>query len=211
MEPMSWWQRLQRTFLSGFFIIAPFSLSLLLLASLVTLVDRSLAFIIPFNGKPIPGLGLALALLIIFAAGIVANNFAGRRILSFFEEFLLRIPVFNWLYRTIKQISEIFSPSNKMGARGVVLIEYPKIGDYSLGFITKELSLKTEQGGQELLAVYVPTNNIYIGTTVLTPSAQVQRLAITAQEGIQAILSGGASLPHLLHVSRAPIKSEPPA
>lgn len=187
--------RVQRTLLTGFFIIAPVSLSFLLLAWFVTAVDDALAPLFGFFGRPIPGLGLVTALAIVLAAGVLGSNIAGQQLLAFFEELLLRIPVFNWLYKTIKQISDLFSPNKKTGFRSVVIVEYPRPGVYSVGFITKELVLESAQGKQALVSVYVPTNNMYIGDTILVPADKAIRLNLSQQQGIQAILSAGAALP----------------
>lgn len=192
------WRRLKRTLLTGLFIVAPFSLTFILLAWFVAVVDRALAPLVGIIGYPIPGLGLMVAFCLILLAGVLGSNIAGQHLLEILEDFLLKIPVFNWVYKTIKQLSEVFSPGAKTHFKGVVLVEYPRPEVYSLGFVTNRLHI--EQGSQkrEMVSVYIPTNHMYIGDYVLVPSERVIATRLTQQEGIQAAISAGAALPLLI-------------
>lgn len=185
----------KRTLLTGLFVVAPASLTFMLLAWFVAAVDGALAPLMSIIGRPVPGLGLAVALLIVLTVGMLANNIVGRHLLEYFEEILLRIPVFNWLYRTIKQVAEIFSPVSKNVFRSVVLVEYPRPGVYSLGFVTNEIAVRGREAAQKLVCVYIPTNHMYIGDYILVPESRVLKTALTLQEGIQGTISAGASLP----------------
>lgn len=194
MEMSSTW-RIKRLLLTGLFIVAPFSLTFILLAWFVALVDGALAPLTSFIGYRIPGLGLLVAFAMMLLAGILGSNIAGQQLLDFLDELFLKIPVFNWIYRTVKQLSEAFSPGAKSHFRGVVLIEYPRPKVYSLGFVTNELVLERGSMRREMLSVYIPTNHMYIGDYVLVPAEGVIRTKITQQEGVQAAISAGASLP----------------
>lgn len=190
--------RLKRTLLTGLFIVGPFGLTFIVLAWIVSLIDAALAPLVGLIGRPIPGLGLVVGFLLVLAAGVVADNMVGQHLLEYAEDLALKIPVFNWLYRTIKQVSEVFSPSAKGSFRGVVLVEYPRPSCYSLGFVTNELSLETASGPEKLVCVYVPTNHMYIGDYILVPARQVITTQLTQQEGIQAAISAGAALPPVI-------------
>lgn len=193
---ISAWRRFQRTLLTGLFIVAPFSLSFMLLVWFVTVIDGMVAPLTGLIGRPVPGLGLIVAFLIVLGVGLLATNIAGQHVLEWAEEMLLKIPGFNWVYRTLKQLSEVFSPSSKANYKRVVLIEYPRPHVYSLGFVTNELELeKAGHGAQKLVSVYVPTNHMYIGDFVLVPLEHVHPLQLNQQEGVQAVLSAGAALP----------------
>lgn len=189
------WKRLQRTLLTGLFIVAPFSLTFLLLAWFVELIEGALAPLVSLIGRPVPGLGLFVAFLIVLGVGVLASNIAGQHVLEWAEEMLLKIPGFNWIYSTLKQLSEVFAPTSKAAYRGVVLIEYPRPHVYSLGFVTNEVALEKGPGAQKLTAVYVPTNHMYIGDVVLVPTEQLIFLQLNQQEGMQAVISAGAALP----------------
>lgn len=190
---------LKRTLLTGLFIVAPISLSFILLAWFVALVDGLLAPVVGFIGRPVPGLGLVVAFLLVFTAGILGGNIVGRHLLEVTEELLLKIPGFSWIYRTIKQLSEAFSPS-KSSFKSVVLVEYPRPGMRQLGFVTKKVDVEGVEGAQELVCVYIPTNHMYIGDSILVPADKVLTTSLTQQEGIQAVISAGASLPAHLKV-----------
>lgn len=184
-------RRLKRVLLTGLFIVAPFSLTFILIAWFVQLVDRMLYPVTGLLGQPIPGLGIIAALVIILGVGAVASNVVGQHLLEYFEEMLLRVPGINWLYKTIKQVADVFSPAAAKSFKRVVLVEYPRPEVYSMGFVTNEVSVD----GRRLISVYVPTNHVYIGDFVLVPADKVKDLPLTLQEGIQAALSAGASLP----------------
>lgn len=186
---------LKSTLLTGFFIVGPFSLTFLLLAWFVSMIDAAVSPLVSFFGRPIPGLGLIVAFALIYAAGLIGSNIVGQHALEFFEDLLLKIPVFNWLYKTIKQVSEVFSPAGKASFKGVALVEYPRPESFSLGFVTNEFSLDRGKGPEKLVAVYVPSNHMYIGDIVLVPAQRVIMTKLSQQQGIQAVISAGAALP----------------
>jgi len=194
--------RLKRMLLTGLFIVAPFSLTFILILWFVQLVDHMLYPVTSLLGRPVPGLGLIVSLLIVLGVGALASNIAGQHLLEYFEELVLRVPGFNWLYKTIKQVAEVFSPAAKKNFRSVVLIEYPRPEIWSMGFVTNEVTLE----GRKLVTVYVPTNHLYIGDFVLVPPEKVRTLPMSMQDGIQAALSAGAALPKDLLQKR----KEPP-
>lgn len=188
--------RLQRHFVTGLFTVIPFGLSALVVWWLVALVDNSLGPIVwAFTGRQIPGLGLLVALLIVPAAGWLASNVIGGRILELLEDLFLHIPVFKWFYSTAKQATEAFSPHKRDTFQRVVLVEYPRPGVYSLGFMTGETQLDAEASTKLLASVYVPSNHMYIGEIVLVPKEHVLATNLTVQQGIQAVLAAGAGLP----------------
>lgn len=189
--------RLQRYFVTGFFTVIPFALSALIVWWLVSLVDNSLAPIVwAFTGRVIPGLGLLVGLVVVMAAGWVTSHVIGERILEVLEDLLMHIPVFKWFYGAAKQATEAFSPHKKDAFKSVVLVEYPRPGVFSLGFVTGETVLDLPHGAHKALSsVYVPSNHVYIGEIVLVPKDQLHHTDMTVQQGIQAALAAGAGLP----------------
>lgn len=205
MKTYSWGRRFKRILLTGLFIVAPASLTFILLSWFVQALDHALAApVAGLVGRPLPGLGLVTALVIVLAVGVLGSNIAGQHMLEVVEELLLRIPVFNWLYRTIKQVSVVFSPTNKSGFRSVVLVEYPRPGVYSIGFATNQVTLREGDKRTELVSVFIPTNHMYIGDTVLVPKDKVIATDLTQQQGIQATISAGATMPDLIKSLRPP-------
>lgn len=194
------WRRLQRVLITGVFVLAPIGLTLILLAWFLSLIDSMLAPVTGVLGRPIPGLGLLVALALVLAAGVLGSNLVGRHLLDLTEEFLLKIPVFNWIYRTVKQLSEVFSPSGKTSFKSVVMVEYPGPGLHALGFVTNKVTVEENGKRAELACVYIPTNHMYIGQAVLVPIEKVRPTSLSQQDGIQAIISAGAALPNTLRL-----------
>lgn len=192
--------QLRRYFISGFFTLIPIGLSLLVVWSFVSAVDGTLAPLLDTAlGFHFPGFGLLAGLLLILGAGMLASHVVGERLLEFAEHLLERIPVFKWVYGTIKQMTEAFSPANKASFKSVVFVEYPRPGMYSLGFMTGETVLDAPGGGhKKLISVYVPTNHVYIGDLIFVPAEHVIATQMSIQQGIQVALSAGAVIPERL-------------
>lgn len=190
----------KRTLVTGLLIIAPIGVTIFLLVSLAAMLDYFLAPLAQLLlGRRVPGIGLITLLPVVLAAGVLGSNIKGQHVLSVFEYFLLHIPVFNWLYRTIKQLTEVLSPSGALQFRSVVLVEYPRPDIHSIGFVTNRVRIARADGSQdELASVYVPTNHIYIGDTILVPKAKLIETHMTLQEGVQCLLSAGATIPKLI-------------
>jgi uncharacterized membrane protein len=195
--PMQW---LRRNFIAGFFVMVPVFISVAALVWLFSVVD---GFTTPLYdrllGRRISGLGTATTLVVIVLVGAFARNVIGRRILQRTEGWLLRVPVFRTIYAPVKQLIAAFSPDNASGFKRVVLVEDPRRG-YALGFLTREFTVDRGRGPEELLAVYVPTNNLYLGDVVICERSRAVFPDITVEEGIRILLTGGMALPPRLRI-----------
>jgi len=117
------------------------------------------------------------------------------------EAYLMRLPVFRAVYGPVKQLVVAFSPENELGFKRVVLVDDAKRG-LVLGFLTKEFTLDRGRGLEELVAVYVPTNHIYLGDTHVYLRAAVLFPDLTVQQGVQIFLTGGMALTERLRIGR---------
>jgi uncharacterized membrane protein len=193
-------QWLRRNFIAGFFVMVPVFISVAALVWLFSVVD---GFTTPLYdrllGRRIPGLGTATTLVVIVLVGAFARNVIGRRILQRTEGWLLRVPVFRTIYAPVKQLIAAFSPDNASGFKRVVLVEDSRRG-YALGFLTREFTIDRGHGPEELLAVYVPTNNLYLGDVVICERSRAVFPDITVEEGIRILLTGGMALPPRLRI-----------
>jgi uncharacterized membrane protein len=135
----------------------------------------------------------------IMMVGVIATNVIGRRLLQRGEEILLRVPVFRTIYAPVKQLVIAFSPDNESGFKRVVLIEHPARG-YAIGFLTKEFSVDRGSGPEALIAVYVPTNHLYLGDIVICRRDLALFPAISVEEGIRIFLTGGMALPPIVRL-----------
>lgn len=189
---MAW---LRRRFLAGFFISVPLVISVAALVSIFGIIDR---FTAPMAtrvlGREIPGLGILITLLVVLLVGVVATNVIGRRVLARAESWLMMIPVFRTIYAPVKQLVVAFSPDNEYGFKRVVMVEDPVRG-LVMGFLTKEFTIDRGKGPEALVAVYVPTNHLYLGDVVLFPRERAFFPDVTVEEGIRIFLTGGMSLP----------------
>jgi uncharacterized membrane protein len=187
-------QWLRRRFITGFFVTVPLVISVAALVWIFSIIDGLTA---PTLGRGIPGLGIVITLLVILAVGIAATNMIGRRVLARGEGWLMRVPVFRTIYAPVKQLVVAFSPDNEYGFKRVVMVEDPRRG-MVMGFLTKEFTVDRGSGAEPLVAVYVPTNHLYLGDVGIYPRASLFFPDLTVEEGIRIFLTGGMSLPDSL-------------
>jgi len=186
----------KRTFFTGLVVVVPILITAFALYWLFNLLDGFLNPIIPqILGRQIPGLGLLTEIVIIFLVGVVATNVLGSRILNWFQDLLMRAPVVKNIYPTIKQLVEAFHPSSGSSFKKVVLVEYPKMGTFAVGFLTSEVSIKGDPRNQRLYSVYLPTNNLYLGNVALFKEEDLIITDFTIEEGLKIVLSGGTAFP----------------
>jgi uncharacterized membrane protein len=188
-------QWLRRSFVTGFFVTVPLFISVAAFIWIFNVVDGLTTPLYDrVLGRRIPGLGTASTALVIVLVGAVARNVFGRRILSRGEEWLLKVPIFRTIYAPVKQLIAAFSPDNESGFKRVVMIEDPRRG-YAMGFQTREFTVDRGRGPESLLAVYVPTNNLYLGDIVIVERDRAMFPDISVEDGIKIFLTGGMALP----------------
>ena len=189
-------QRLRRTFVAGFFVIVPLVVSVVAVVWLFQWADGLTSGLFLRLGfeEPPPGLGILVTMSMVLAVGLLATNVLGRRLVQRTEQLLLQVPLFRTVYAPVKQLISAFSPESEVGFKRVVFIQDPVRG-FLLGFLTKEFSLDRGRGPEVLLAVYVPTNHLYLGDVVLCPPERALFPDMTVQEGIRVFLTGGMALP----------------
>lgn len=188
-------QWLRRSFLAGFFVMVPVIISIAALVWIVGVMDD---FTAPVSarilGRQVPGVGILTTFIVLLIVGAIASNMFGRRVLQRGENILLRVPVFRTIYAPVKQLVVAFSPDNEAGFKRVVLVQ--ELGRrYVLGFLTREFTVDRGQGAEAFVAVYVPTNHLYIGDVVVYPREQVIFPDLSVEEGLRIFLTGGMALP----------------
>ena len=189
-------QWLRRSFIAGFFVTVPLFISVAAILWLFRLIDGLVGpLYIRLLGTDLvpPGLGIATTALAILVVGAVATNVVGKRLLQRAEWLLLHVPLFRSVYAPVKQLVVAFSPDNEYGFKRVVLIEDSSRG-LLLGFLTKEFTIDRGQGPEALIAVYVPTNHLYLGDILICPRDRVSFPDVTVEQGIRIFLTGGMAL-----------------
>ena len=186
-------------FITGFFVTVPAIASAWLLYVFWDAID---AFFSPgyerVFGRRIPGLGFLTAVLFILFMGTIATNVVGRRILARIERVFARVPIFRSIYPSIKQLIESFSPEKRQSFKAVVLAEHPREGEFVFGFVTSEVLVETPGRKREMVTVFVPTNNLYLGDVIMVPRQDIISTGLTVEEGIRIILSAGTATPSRL-------------
>jgi uncharacterized membrane protein len=194
-------QWLRSSFIAGFFVKEQLVVSVAAFIWIFRLIDGLTA---PFYDAwlqrmpqlgitHVPGLGILTTALFVLLVGAVATNVIGKQLLQKTEGYLLRVPVFRTIYAPVKQLIVAFSPDNEYGFKRVVLVEVPSRG-FVLGFLTKEFTVDRGQGPEPMIAVYVPTNHLYLGDVIICARDNASFPDITVEQGIRIFLTGGMAL-----------------
>ena len=141
-------------------------------------------------------LALVLAVVLISCVGVLTRYYIGKRLLRWLDTGMMNVPLLNKVYGAIKQINEAFS-GNKNSFKTVVLVEFPREGMYSVGFLTSEQHAEVQHKTKEtVVAVFIPTTpNPTSGFLVLVPEEKVTKLDMTVADGIKYIVSLGSISP----------------
>jgi uncharacterized membrane protein len=185
---------LRRSFITGFFVTVPLAVSVAAFFWIFQVADGLVGPVFShWLGREVPGLGILSTALAVLLVGAIANNVIGKRVLQRAEQYLLMVPVFKTIYAPVKQLVAAFSPDNEYGFKQVVLVEDPRRG-FLLGFLTREFTLDRGAGPEALVAVYVPTNHLYLGDVLIFPAASVTYPNLTVEQGVRVFLTGGMAL-----------------
>ena len=193
----SLFKQLRRYLLTGIVVILPSVVTVWVLWNLFAFIDRLPQKIPgqPFAG--VPGVGIVMFFGVIILVGIFATNIIGKRLISFAEKIMARIPFANRIYLAVQQISTAFLGSKRSIFNKAVLVEYPRKGIYSIGFVTSdavgEVQYKT---AKRTVCVFVPTTpNPTSGMLVFVPQEDLIDLDMTTEDGLKLVISGGVVAP----------------
>lgn len=190
-RPISW---LRSRFITGFFVAVPLIISVAALVWIFNVLDDLTGpAYARWLGREVPGLGLVTTAAFVLLVGVIGNNVLGKRLVRRGEEYLQRIPVFGTVYSPVRQLLMAFAPDNESGLKRVVLVQ-DACGGLRMGFVTKEFCVEIEGRLQALVAVYVPTNHLYLGDIFLYHRDAVIVPDISVQEGVRIFLTGGMAI-----------------
>jgi uncharacterized membrane protein len=139
-------------------------------------------------------LAFLLAVVIVTVVGVLTRYYFGKRMIKWADSLMLRVPVLNKIYGTIKQVDEAFTSGKKSSFKTVVLVEYPREGIYSVGFLTSEQAEEVEQKtGKKCVCIFIPTTPIPTGGfLIIVPEEKVIKLDMSVADGFKYIISVGA-------------------
>ncbi len=200
---------MKKRFLTGLLIWVPLVITLWVLHLIVTTMDVSLEFIPAEWTSHIrfPGLGLLLTVLIVWATGVFASNLLGRRVITFWEGVLHRIPVVNSIYGGVKQVSDTLLKPGGQAFRKALLVQYPRPGSWTIAFQTGLPSGEVQRHlPGEHISVYVPTTpNPTSGFFLMMPRSEVIELSMSVDEALTYVISMGSVPPKALARKSAPV------
>ena len=194
---------LKKYIIAGLLVWLPFAATVVIVKLLIDLLDKTILLLPPewhpvaLLGFSIPGFGIILALSILLLTGMLAANLFGRRFVEIWERILNKIPLVRSIYSSIKQISNtIFDPSGK-SFRKVVMLQYPRKGVWSIGFLTNDnVGDEMSAVDDRLVAVFIPTTpNTTSGFIVMVRNDEITELDMSVEEGFKFIISIGVIIP----------------
>ncbi|HVU28060.1 MAG TPA: DUF502 domain-containing protein [Verrucomicrobiae bacterium] len=200
--------RWRSSFLTGLAVILPAIISIAALSwvfKTVSNITDLLLFFLPKTMTHEDGgagaihwywsvLALVFAVLLVTILGVLARYYIGKRLIAWADGLMLRLPVLNKIYGTIKQVDDAFTSGKKSSFKTVALVEYPCDGIYSVGFITSEQPDEVSQRtGRKCVCVFIPMTPIPTGGfLILVPEEKVIKLDISVADGFKYIISLGA-------------------
>lgn len=190
--------RLRAYFFAGVLVTAPAAITFYVAWMVIDLVDRQIAPLLPVQLPfGVPGLGLLILVLALTAIGALTAGFLGRIIIRAGERLLARMPVIRGIYSATKQVFETVLRQQSTAFREVVLLEYPRRGLWTVGFITGVATGDIQEATSgDMVNVFVPTTpNPTSGFLLFVPRGDLTTLSMTVEEGIKMVVSGGIVIP----------------
>ncbi len=195
--------RVRRYLLAGVLVWVPVLATVWVLGFIIDMMDRTL-LLLPTAWRPeqllgvnIPGLGIVFAFVVVFVTGVGVTNFLGRRLVAYWEDLLKRIPLVRSVYGGVKSFTESVLSQQGNSFRKVVMVEYPRLGMWSIGFVTAEdIAEISARTGEQQVCVYVPTTpNPTSGLIVMVPRSQVIELDMSVDAAMKMIVTLGVVAP----------------
>lgn len=186
-------QSIRSKLFAGLATLLPLYLTYVVIKFLFESLEKMSGPILKQFGLDIPGLGIILTVVLIYVLGLIATNFLGKKIFNIGESIVKRVPIVNMIYTTLKQITDTFTKGTTDAFEGVVYIQYPRKGLWTMAFISGESKNKDDIPYYHL---FVPTTpNPTSGFFLMIPQADAIPTGMTVEEGLKTIISGGLLAP----------------
>jgi uncharacterized membrane protein len=207
----------RRYLIAGLLIWVPLGITILVVRLLIRWLDGTV-MLIPEAYRPetllgfaIPGLGVLLSFIVVILTGLFVANLFGRKLVKLWERFLSHVPLVRSVYSGAKQLAETMFSSDGQSFRKVLLVEFPRRGLWTLGFLTgRDQGEAQKKTGHEVINVYIPTTpNPTGGYFVMVPKEDVQELDMSVDDGLKMLMSMGAVVPDITHASSKLAPEEP--
>ena len=190
-------RRISNNFFKGILISAPIIITLYIAWGLIKFFDKKASPLLGTFPFEIPGFGLITVFIFFAIIGFITTGLLGRIFSSFIEKVLSKMPVLRNIYSGLKQLFEAILAKKSNSFREVILLEYPRVGIWAMGFLTGdtrgEVSRKTKN---QMVNIFLPTTpNPTSGFLLFVPKKDILRLTMTVEEGIKMIISAGMLTP----------------
>ncbi|MBI5642775.1 MAG: DUF502 domain-containing protein [Deltaproteobacteria bacterium] len=191
-------------FITGLLVVVPVYITFYVLSIIVGFMD-TIFLILPKAAHPdnflpvhIPGLGIIFTIIAVVIIGVLATNFFGKRLLIMAEKALSKVPVIRIVYNATKQFMETFFTQDNQGFRKVVLVQFPREGMFSIGFVTNrpggEIKHKVHP---DMYSVFVPTTpNPTTGFFIVVREKEIIPLEMKVEDAFKIIMTGGMVFPN---------------
>lgn len=203
------WEALRNNFTRGLVIIIPVVITVWILNTVFVALDRITSPIYAYFGLNIPGLGFITMIVVILLVGLLSRNLIGTIMLSSMDRALRKIPIVKTIYSAVKDVIAAFSSSQGgKSFKQVVVVEYPRKGIYSIGFVTNTLRIRQKKSRKNLdiVSVYFPhPPNPTSGVMVMVPRKEIRILNLSVEDGLKLALSGGIVAPDLIEELASPL------
>ncbi len=187
----------RRYFVTGLATLFPVAVTVLLVWQIFRFLDGWLGSRLGFS---IPGLGLLVTILVILLVGVFSVHFFGRVLFRTIELWLSRLPFFKKVYPSVKQLAEFLFDEKARDEkfRGVVLVQYPRMGIYCISFVTNETQTEISGRPQTLLTLLLPNPpSPFTGPLIFAPKEDVIPLDLSVEDAVKFIVSCGVVTPPL--------------
>ena len=188
---------LRSRFFAGMVIGLPVVVTFLLLQFLISKIDEVVVPLLPPALNPesylsvaVPGFGLIVLILFLTALGAIATNLIGRSVIQASDRLLTRVPIVRSVYSAFKQLVDVFANNATGQSNEVVLVEYPRIGSWGVGFVSTDAKGEiASRLGNGHVGVFVPTTpNPTSGSLIYVKSEDLQYLDMSVEDGAKLIV-----------------------
>jgi uncharacterized membrane protein len=189
---------LRRYFITGLLVIIPIWGTYLVLSALLRFLEGFLGnFLKDFGRFYFPGMGIVALFAFILLVGVLTTNFIGRKIMALWEETMKKVPLVRSVYSVFKNVVDTVSLHGEEHFRRVVLLEFPREGMYSIGFVTGVMRGEVQNLTEErIINVFVPTTpNPTTGYFLFVPESKLVPLSMSVEDGMKIVISGGLYVP----------------
>ena len=197
---------LRKTLLAGSLLLIPVALTYLVLRFIFDVVDGVLQpgveWALAKGGIDwtIPGLGVVAAVVVIYLAGFLLANAVGRKLVGWAQMATLRVPLIGAVYSATRKLVESFSGTTQTGFKRVVMVQYPRIGAWSIGFLT---AITNTSDNKRFAVVYIPTAPLpNSGWVAIVPIEEVLDTDMSVQSAMQVVFSGGIVSPSVIRTRK---------